>query len=169
MNRNTPETELAQVNEAQIPELAPLAAAFRAALKGYKGIVAAPNEADGAEELREYLAAGFPIFAARTDGALCGYMVCRVDAPCVWVEALYVLPQCRRQGVASALFAQAEALAAAYGEDTVYNYVHPNSDGVIAFLRSRGYSVLNLIEVRKPYPGEKLTTEIQVANNRFAY
>ena len=46
------------------------------------------------------------------------------------------------------------------GEDTVYNFVHPNNEGMIRFLASKGYTVLNMIEVRKPYKGEKLTTTI---------
>ena len=87
----------------------------------------------------------------------------------MWVESIYVLPDFRKQGVATALFGKAEALAAAYGEDTVYNYVHPNNHGMLAFLRSQGYSVLNLVEIRKPYPGEKLTTKIQVGENKFDY
>ena len=139
------------------------------ALKGYKGINAAPDEEAAAAELREYFDAGWPVFAAKLDGVLCGCAVCRVEEPCVWVESLYVLPEFRRRGVASALFRRAEEYAAAKGEDTLYNYVHPNNSGVIAFLRSRGYSVLNLIEIRKPYPDETLTTEIQVGEHKFDY
>ena len=154
---------------AESPQLASLVAAFRVTLKSFKGIAAASDEAAVAAELREYLDAGFPVFTAKLDGTLCGYLVCRVEAPCVWVESLYVLPAYRRQGVATALFQRAEALAASFGEETVYNCVHPNNDGIIAFLRSRGYSVLNLIELRKPYPGETLTTQIPVGNNRFDY
>lgn len=161
--------EIEQMKEAEIPELAPLVAQFRVTLKAFKGITASPNENEGASELQEYLDAGFPVYTARKADKVCGYLVCRVDAPCVWVESLYVLPEFRRQGVASALFDKAEALAAAYGEDTVYNYVHPNNDGIIGFLRSRGYTVLNLIELRKPYAGEALTQKIQVAQNQFDY
>ena len=153
----------------EIPLLAPLTAGFRVALKGYKGINAAPDEAAAAAELREYFAAGWPVFAARLDGALCGYLVCRVEAPCVWAESLYVLPEYRRRGAAAALFRRAEELAASFGEDTVYNCVHPNNDGVIAFLRSMGYSVLNLIEVRKPWAGETLATRIRVGEHEFDY
>lgn len=160
---------LERITEADLPALAPLAAGFRVALKRYKGIVAEPDEAAAAEELREYFEAGWPVFAARLDRSLCGYLVCRVEEPCVWVESLYVLPKYRRQGVASALFRRAEAFAASMGEDTVYNYVHPNNDGVIAFLRSMGYSVLNLIEIRKPYEGETLSTSIRVGRNEFDY
>ena len=163
------EIRIEQATALDIPRLTPLAAAFRVALKRYKGIAAVPDEAAAADELREYFGAGWPVFGAWADGALCGYAVCRVEEPCVWVESLYVLPAYRRRGAATALFHRAEALAASYGEDTVYNFVHPNNDGVIAFLRSMGYSVLNLIEVRKPYAGEELTTEIRVGEHTFDY
>ena len=163
------EIRIERVAKTELPSLAPLAAAFRVTLKSFKGIAAEADEAAAAEELREYFDAGWPIFAARLDEVLCGYLVCRVEVPCVWVESLYVLPAYRRRGVASALFQKAEELAASYGEVTVYNCVHPNNDGVIAFLRSRGYTVLNLIELRKPYAGETLTTQIPVGSNRFDY
>lgn len=161
--------EIEKMSESAIPEIAPLVAQFRVTLKEFKGITASPNEAEGAFELKEYLDAGFPVFTARKEGVYCGYMVCRVDEPCVWVESIYVLPEFRRQGVATALFRKAEELAASYGEDTLYNYVHPNNKGIIEFLKSRGYTVLNLIEIRKPYTGEKLTRKIQVDENQFDY
>lgn len=161
--------EIETMTGADIPGFAPLAAQFRVSLRAFKGITASPNESEGASELKEYLDAGFPVFTAREVGQPCGYLVCRVDKPCVWVESLYVLPEYRRKGVASALFSKAEELAAAYGEDTVYNYVHPNNDGIIAFLKSRGYTVLNLIELRKPYVDEKPVRTIQVGENQFDY
>ena len=40
---------------------------------------------------------------------------------------------------------------------------------MIAFLRSRGYTVLNMIEVRKPYRGETLSTTVHVDGNEFDY
>ena len=163
------EIRIERASEAEVPDLAPLLARFRVALKGYRGIIAAPDEAAAAAELREYLDAGFPVFAAKLGAAVCGCLVCRVEAPCVWTEVLYVLPEFRRRGVASALFQRAEELAASYGEETLYNYVHPNNEGIIAFLRSRGYTVLNLIEVRKPYAGEALTARIPVGGNEFDY
>ena len=161
--------EIKRMTEAAIPEIAPLVAQFRVTLKAFKGIAASPNESKGASELKEYLDAGFPVFTARKEGVYCGYIVCRLDEPCVWVESLYVLPEFRRQGIASLLFRKAEELAASYGEDTVYNYVHPNNEGIIEFLKSRGYTVLNLIELRKPYTGEKFTRKIQVDGNQFDY
>ena len=54
------------------------------------------------------------------------------------------------------------------GQETVFNYVHPNKR-MIQFLRAKGYTVLNLIEIRKPYKGEKIKTTIKVNNNTFDY
>ena len=67
------------------------------------------------------------------------------------------------------MFSKAEEIAEAMGDDTVYNFVHPNNEGMISFLRSKGYTVLNMIEIRKPYGGEKLTTKIRVDGNSFDY
>ena len=64
---------------------------------------------------------------------------------------------------------KAEEIAASMGEDTVYNFVHPNNAGMIAFLRSKGYTVLNMIEIRKPYRDETLTSKIEVGNESFDY
>lgn len=161
--------EIKRMALADAPALAPLVAAFRVELRSYKGASSEPDEAAGRAEAEEYLAADWPVFAAVEDGAYLGYLVCRVDEPCVWAESLYVCPEYRRHGVASALFAKAEALAASYGEDTVYNNVHPNNDGVIAFLRSRGYTVLNLIELRKPWRGETPQTRLRVGKHEFDY
>lgn len=152
-----------------LEKAAEMVAGFRVELNSYKGIVSQPNANAGKEELLEYQQAGYPVYVAVEDGEAIGYVVCRVDEPCVWVESLFVKKERRRGGVASALFAKAEELAASYGEDMVYNYVHPNNDGMIAFLRKRGYSVLNLIEIRKPYAGEKLSTKIRVQQNEFDY
>lgn len=161
--------EIERMSEAAVPDAAPLAAQFRVTLKSFKGIRALPDTEAGAKELREYLSAGYPVFTAKKDGILCGYVVCRVEEPCVWVESIYVLPAFRRQGVAGALFRRAEELAASFGEDTVYNYVHPNNTGMIAFLKTKGYSVLNLIELRKAYKGEQLTGTVRVDDNLFDY
>ena len=161
--------EIIKMTEAEIPAIAPLVAQFRVTLKSFKGITSEPNVEDGAEELEEYFKAGFPMFVAKQDGVYCGYIVCRVDGYCVWVESIFVHPDYRKQGVATALFEKAEEVAASYGEDTVYNYVHPNNNVMIEFLRSKGYTVLNLIEIRKPYTDEKLSRQIRVDENRFDY
>ena len=154
-----------QVNDA----LAEMVALFRVELRSYKGIKSKPNIEAGREEMEEYLSAKFPVYAALVDGEYAGYVVCRVDSEVVWVESIFVKDEYRRQGIASALHSKAEEIAAFYGDDTVYNYVHPNNHRMIAFLRKRGYTVLNLIEIRKPYQGEQPTQTICVGEHEFDY
>ena len=160
--------EIIQITQVT-DNLAQMVALFRVELRSYKGITSTPNIEAGREEMDEYISSGFPVFAALVDGQYAGYMVCRVDSEVVWVESIFVREEYRRKGTASALHKKAEEIAASYGEDTVYNYVHPNNQGMIEFLRKRGYTVLNLIEIRKPYKGENLSQIIQVGEHKFDY
>lgn len=145
-------------------------AEFRVTLASFKGISRERDLASAGAELEVYEAKGFPIHIAEDDdGKLLGFVVCRVDDGVVWVEALYVRPAFRRHGVGSALYQRAEKLAGELGADTLYNWVHPNNDEMIAFLRKRGYSVLNLIEIRKPWPGEALSAKVCVNDHEFDY
>ena len=157
--------EISQVNDC----LAEMVALFRVELRFYKGIESKPNVDAGREEMDEYLSAGFPVFVAMVDGKYAGYVVCRIDSEVVWVESIFVKEEYRRHGVATALHSKAEEIAAFYGENTVYNYVHPNNHRMIEFLRKRGYTVLNLIEIRKPYEGEQFTQTISVGDHYFDY
>lgn len=160
---------LIRINDSQAADVAVLLADFRVTLRGYKGIASEPDVPDALEEMREYLHKGWPVFAVEDDGALAGYMVLRIEEGVLWVEQLFVRPEYRRRGAGTLLFEKAEETARSMGEDTVYNYVHPNNDGMIAFLRAKGYTVLNLIEIRKPCGGEALTETIRVKNNDFDY
>lgn len=157
--------EVKQVDNA----LAEMVALFRVELRSYKGIKSKPNIEAGREEMEEYLSAKFPVYAALVDGEYVGYVVCRIDDEVVWVESIFVKDEYRRRGVAAALHNKAEEIAASYGDETVYNYVHPNNHRMIEFLRKRGYTVLNLIEIRKPYKDEKLTQTIAVGEHEFDY
>jgi ribosomal protein S18 acetylase RimI-like enzyme len=151
-------------------QLVPLIAAFRvelAALKQRK-IDADLNAASA--ELADYRAKGFRLAVAESDeGRLIGFIACRIDGDVVWAESLYVVPEFRRKGVASKLYEYAEAIAEELGSDTVYNWVHPNNAAIIAFLRKRGYDVLNLIEIRRQYTGEHISGEVMVGSERFRY
>ena len=159
------EVKLNDIND----ELAEMVALFRVELRSYKGIVSTPNIEAGKEEMDEYLLADFPVFVALVDEDYAGYMVCRIQDDVVWVESIFVKEKYRCLGVATALHDEAEKLAEAYGNETVYNYVHPNNHRMIEFLRKRGYTVLNLIEIRKPYQDEKLTQTITVGEHKFDY
>ncbi len=161
--------ELVKIGITDADGIAPLAAAFRTQLKAYKGIQSSPDLDAAKEEILEFLDSGFPIYAAKDQNSFVGYIVCRIVEPCLWVEHIFVREDHRRRGVAAMLFEKAEEIAASMGEDTVYNYVHPNNESMIRFLRSKGYTVLNMIEIRKPYSGEKLTAAIHVENETFDY
>ena len=146
-----------------------MAADFRVTLRSFKGIESQPDIVSAKEEILDFLKSGYPVFAAEENGELAGYIVCRIDEPCLWIEQIFVRNEYRQKGVGSLLFGKAEELAASMGEDTVFNYVHPNNEGMIGFLRSKGYTVLNMIEIRKPYKGEKLTSTVRVNDNVFDY
>lgn len=160
--------EIIEVRQAN-DEFAEMVAQFRVELRSYKSVVSKPNLEAGREEIEDYLSARFPVFAALVDGEYAGYLVCRIDGGVVWVESLFVKTDFRRQGIATALHSKAEEISASFGGDTVYNYVHPNNHRMIEFLRKRGYTVLNLIEIRKPHKDETLTRQITVGEHAFDY
>lgn len=122
------------------------------------------------EELNYYLKKIFPIFMAVNENQdLIGFTICRVDENIVWDELLFVIPEERRKGIGSALFKRAEEFAMELGGDTLYSWVHPNNYRSIPFLKKHGYDVLNLIEVRKKLPSEKLTQKIKIGKFEYDY
>ncbi|MBR0144594.1 MAG: GNAT family N-acetyltransferase [Clostridia bacterium] len=161
--------KIVRIDEESAGSVAPLVADFRVTLLSLKGIRSEPDREAAKEELRDFLSAGYPVFAAEEDGIPVGYIVCRIDGSCLWVEHLFVKSEYRRKGAASLLFGRAEELAHAMGEETVFNFVHPTNEAMIAFLRSKGYTVLNMIEIRKPYKDEVLRTTVDVNGIEFDY
>ena len=161
--------EILRIAEKDARSVASLLADFRRTLNSYKGILSGPDILSAEEEVLHFIRSGYPVYAATVGDLHVGYIVCRIEDSVLWVEHIYVSPAYRRRGVATLLFEKAEGIARSLGEDTVYNYVHPNNDGMIGFLRSKGYTVLNLIEIRKPYKGEKLNTTVRVNDHPFDY
>ena len=158
-----------QADISDLEKVAPLISKFRVELLGYKNIISDEDIESAKEEFIDYINAGYPIYIYEIDDDYVGYLVCRIDNDVVWVESLYVLPKYRRKGIATALYNTAEELAIKYGNETLYNYVHPNNDNIINFLAKRGYDVLNLIEIRKKRKDEELTEKINIRNNTFNY
>lgn len=157
------------ITKDDIDRIAPLVADFRVTLKSFKGLTVAPDIASAYRELAEYLEEQFPMYYAEVSGRAVGYIVCRVDYPTVWVESIFVRENYCRNGIASALFEKAEQMAVKNGQDTIFNYVHPNNDRMIGFLRKHGYTVLNLLEIRKPYSNEDVHNTIHVGHYTFDY
>ena len=144
-------------------------AEFRVEIALLKTKISPLNLKSAEIELKAYLRHNYPVFVAETDQKIVGYVICKVDDSVVWAEHLYVMPDFRRQGLASALYSEVEKLADSLGGDTAYNWVHPNNEGIIAFLKKRGYSVLNLIEIRKPWKDETPIQKISVGLHEFDY
>jgi ribosomal protein S18 acetylase RimI-like enzyme len=146
-----------------------LIAEFRVSLAQLKSLERELNLEIAKEELDGYRKKQYPIFIAEINSQIVGYIVCRTDEDVVWGESLFVSPNHRRQGIASTFYLEAEKLVANLGSDTVYNWIHPNNHAIIAFLKKRGYTVLNLIEVRKARTGEDPKEKIQVGMHNFDY
>ncbi|MFX0030249.1 MAG: GNAT family N-acetyltransferase [Candidatus Hermodarchaeota archaeon] len=143
---------------------------FRIRTAQLKGIEKEIDLQNAEEELEYYLKQDYPIYIAEDNELnLIGYHVFRVENEIVWSESLYVIPEMRRKGIGSKLYEEAEKLVEKLGGITVYNWVHPNNDMSIPFLKKRGYNVLNLIEIRKRRPNEKFSQEIKVGKYEFNY
>ena len=151
-------------------QLIELVGQFRHSLSELKGAGSTPSRTCAAKELEEYQEKGFPVYVAEEKGhKLVGYLVCRVDGKTVWAESLFVVPDSQRKGVGSALYSRAEELAEQLGATTVYNWVHPDNQATVSFLKGRGYDVLNLIELRRAAPNEKPSRAVKVDSQEFRY
>ena len=147
-----------------------LIAAFRVELASYRRRERKIDLAAATNELQEYIDRAFPVLVAEVDSGKCvGYLVCRVDCSTVWAESLFVSPDFRRRGIADMLYGAAEQLARDRGSPTLYNWVHPSNDRIIALLKKRGYDVLNLIEIRGPLQGEEFQTTLRIADHNYKY
>ncbi|MBQ7222953.1 MAG: GNAT family N-acetyltransferase [Erysipelotrichaceae bacterium] len=121
------------------------------------------------EEIKYYLSKHYPILAASISGNYVGYAVIKEEDGIYWLESIYVRKEFRRRHIATMLLKEAEKIAQENGEETLYINIHPNNAAVINLLGKNGYDVLNLIEVRKKYPAEKLKTEYLIGDVKFKY
>ena len=149
--------------------LAYLVVDFRKTLNSFKGYDSTIDVDEAVEELQYYLNKKYPVFAISDNGRYIGYGVCRIDDDVVWLESIYVRPEFRRQGIGKMLFEKAEAIAKEYGNDTLYQYVHPNNDRMLNFLKTNGYDVLNLIEIRKAYKDEEPEEKYTIGEHSYRY
>ena len=150
-------------------QLVSLIADFRVFLASLKSLSKNPDIKSARVELEDYLSDRYRIYIADDEDSIIGYLVCKIDQDTVWAEQLYVTPSMRRKGIGTALYTEAEFLADSLGGNSVYNWVHPNNNEIIHFLKKRGIDVLNLIELRKQWKTEMITTKIDVGDNQFKY
>ena len=163
------EFKIIKYTEQYFNQTAELLSLFRDQLRKFKDIDSEPDIESAKRELDSFSKdENYPIYLCLENEKVVGYMILKIDGV-IWVEQIYVMESYRRKGVATLLYQEAERKSNEIGEDTIYNYVHPNNEAIISFLKSKGYTVLNLIEIRKPYKGEKLKTVIKVGNNDFDY
>jgi ribosomal protein S18 acetylase RimI-like enzyme len=150
--------------------LIPLIAEFRVTMCRFRGSAPPPDLETAEETLLSYGQANHHLYVAESEErSLVAFMICRTKESRVSVDALYVMAEYRRQGIGNLLYDRAEELALTLGDEPITNWVHPNNDRFIAFLRKRGYLVLSQIELRRPRSGEGPLSQIKVGKNIFEY
>ncbi|MHA1135420.1 MAG: GNAT family N-acetyltransferase [Candidatus Thorarchaeota archaeon] len=161
--------KIRRYNPEDTEQIVSLIADFRVFLASLKSLSKNPEIQDARVELDDYLSDRYRIYVAEDETSIVGYLVCKIDQNTVWAESLFVIPSMRRKGIGSALYSEVESLAQSLGGNTVYNWVHPNNEYIICFLKKRGFDVLNLVELRKPWPNEKIFSRIDVGKHQFRY
>ena len=149
--------------------LSNLICAFRAEISRMRGYEASSSQEEAKREVKEELSQERFIIYVAEEESLCGYAVFKDEDRTVWMEQLYVAPDFRRQGIARQFLAVGEALAESRGQETLYFWVHPDNRGMLSFLRSTGYDVLNLIEVRRKRNRETCPDEVRIFDATLFY
>jgi ribosomal protein S18 acetylase RimI-like enzyme len=151
-------------------KLIELIAQFQVTMSRFQGRAKAPDLNAAEDDLDGYNLPNVRVFVAEVDDKeLAGFLVCRIGDDVIYAESLFVLAENRRQGVGSALYSEAERLLEELQLGSLHNWVQPNNDRMIGFLRKRGYSVLDKIEVRRIRQGESFMQRIKVGKNAFDY
>lgn len=157
------------IHEADNYKIAPLLVAFRKELALLKKRKINYDLADAKTELADYFPCDYEFYIALKAKCVIGYAILKVFDETVWLEQLFVEEAERRNSVATKLLNIATKRANDYGKETAFINIHPNNDKMISFLNKNGYNVLNLIEVRKLYNNEAITTNIKVGDKSFLY
>jgi len=126
------------------------------------------NQNAARTELENYVSTNYEIFVAKDASAFVkGFFIMEIRDNVIFAHILYVCPEVRRRGIASALYAKAEERSHMNKQETVYNWIHPDNEGIINFLGSRGYDTVNLLELRKQCSFDKHPRHIKVGNHKF--
>ena len=164
-----PVLHIVEVGKKNYMNLLYLVSEYRQFLASLKQVERKENLEEAQEELEYYLEKKYPMYVASISGKYVGYAVVKIEDDVVWLESLYVRKEYRRQHIATALFEKCEAVAKEYGNETLYLHIHPNNDGIAYFLKTLGYDVLNLIEVRKRYEDEVVEDSYNIHGHEYKY
>ena len=82
--------KIVSIDRTKTDRIAPLVADFRTVLLSYRNIYSRPDIAAATDEVLEFLDHEYPFFAMEDDGEYIGYIICRTEGSCVWVEHLFV-------------------------------------------------------------------------------
>lgn len=156
-------------NYKRIEELSKLLISFRAFLASLKNKEDKMTTKEGIDEIQYYLDKDFPIYIALVNDRLAGYFILKYDDDAVWLEHFFVKDSFRHKKIGTTLFKKAEEVIEDHGYVNLYNWVHPNNERMINFLKKQGYDVLNMIEIRKKFKNEKLKSKVEVNINQFRY
>lgn len=126
--------EVVKIENKCFDKTAELVSLFRVTLREFKGIKSEPDIASAREELDSFMHdAMFQIYVCLDNEDVVGYINLKIDG-LIWVEQIFVREDYRRKGVGTLLYEKAESVSNNFGEDTMYNYVHPNDDKMINLL-----------------------------------
>jgi ribosomal protein S18 acetylase RimI-like enzyme len=149
--------------------LIPLVIDFRRHLANLKGKKSSVNAENANNEITYYTSKNHPVFIALDKNEIVGYCVGKIEDKTVWAESLFVKPEYRKKGIGRKLYKKIEMIADKLSSETVYNWIHPNNKKIISFLKKQGYSVLNLIEIRKQRKNENCKDKIKIIDTDFKY
>ena len=149
--------------------LAELIRKFRSEIALMRGRLGSFSPEEARRELIEdFSQERFIIYVAEEE-TLCGYCVFKDEEQTVWMEQLFVDPAFRRKGIARQFVIIGEALAESRGQETLYFWVHPDNRVMLSFLKSLGYDILNLIEVRRRRQGETCPDRVEIFGHTLHY
>lgn len=110
-----------------------------------------PEEAR--EDLTAWTAQGHRLYFIRRDGGTVGFLhLGSRGGEIDWLEDLFVLPACQKQGIGREAIRLAEEIVKQYSQ-SMYIEAAARNEGAIRLYRKLGYNCLNTVTVRKDFPG----------------
>ena len=149
-------------------DVAELLADFYHAMWRLKGRKQARNLESAIQDLSERIDRNETVFIAKVNDEIAGIQIATAEPSCK-IECVYVSERFRRLGLAQRLLDAAESHFKVSGSDSFYVSVHPNNRAIIELLKSNGYDVLNLLEIRKRWPDERQYQAVNIMGQDYLY